>query len=1177
MKINRIGKGFHGKWVFKYDLKMKLTTLLLLVSIFAIKANNSYSQNTKISLALENATIEEVFGEIESLTDFRFFYNHRKIDVTKKVSINVVEERISNILNELFSRSNIYFKVRKKQIIVKTGKTTTPQISSPVPKEDFQDQIRGTITDNAGTPLPGVNIIVQGIARGTQSDFDGNYSISASEGDVLIFSYIGFTTQNITVGSSPTIDVTMQESASELDEVVVVGYGTEIKKNLTSAVSSVDTDDLQVIPATSLSNAIAGRAAGVLVTTVGGRPGTSSDIIIRGAVTGAGLQGSSAPLYVIDNVIATKDLFDLLDVNEVESISILKDAAAAAVYGARASNGVVLVTTKSGKTGKPQLQFTTSVGSSSILRQVKHTTAYEQALLVNQSVAFGNESDTDNIPPSLHGVDPIPDNILDYFRENDFGNFEEQSRRSPIEKRYALNISGGTDIVSYFLAGSMIDQEGIVEQLNYDKYNVRAKVDVNLSDNLRISLNTDLSSDEDYQYYWPFDNTGRNSNLFDSYRQATRRGNFAPAYINGLPVANFNAFNVSNFFDNAGLGNRTRTTDVNNFTVGLQYKVPFVEGLVASANYNKRAIANYDKIFRKPTVDYVFATDPDNPYRLTNEVINTRPRQFGGADGHSLSREYLRDDTYQLNLSLRYDRTFGDHSINASFNYEQYEFEREFLFARRRNPISDDIQQLFATSPADEDIFSTGSAAEAGRLSYIGTLGYNYKEKYFLNGTFRYDGSTEFREGDRYGFFPSVSAAWIMSEEDFWGDDNFIDFLKIRASFGRTGNDDLDPDNDLPTFRYLQGFQQTGNFIFGDGNLSSLVIRDRGFPATNFTWDRTDSYNLGIDFEFLNRRLSGGIDVFKNNRTNLFGSRNSILPVLVGADAPPENYGEIEVKGLELLFNYKDNIGKLSYDIGLNFAYTRDKLVVVDENDALRPFEIRTGGAVNQPRGYRVDGLIRSQEQLDELLASGYQAFNQDPYLGMPFYRDIRGNSVDDPNGNTPDGVVDANDIDLLHRTSTAPINYGISLGLKYKNFSLDVFIQGLEGHKNFDPASGRFIFDVLEESAWSRWNDAFDPVTNPNGSLPRVVNYWSRNTHLLQDSELWLQDAGFARLRNLNFAYNLPKEILDKAGIKNARIFFNGANLGFIYSKIKEYDPELFGSGIPLNRTYSLGLQFTL
>ncbi|MEX0314707.1 MAG: carboxypeptidase-like regulatory domain-containing protein, partial [Allomuricauda sp.] len=314
MKIIRIYKGSGHNWTLKYDLKMKLTTLLFVVSLFTIKAS-TYSQNTKISLALENVSIEEVFGEIESLTDFRFFYNHRKIDVTKKVNVNAVDAQISNILNELFLHTNIYFKVRKKQIIVKTGRTPAPPVSSAPLKQELQTQIRGTVTDNTGEPLPGVNIVVQGTTTGTQTDFDGNYAISASDGDVLMFSYIGFTTQNVTVGNSPIIDVILQESTSELDEVVVVGYGTTVKKNLTSSVSSVDTDDLQVIPSTSLSNAIAGRAAGVLITTVGGRPGTTSNIVIRGAVTGAGLQGSNAPLYVIDNIIATKELFDLLDVN----------------------------------------------------------------------------------------------------------------------------------------------------------------------------------------------------------------------------------------------------------------------------------------------------------------------------------------------------------------------------------------------------------------------------------------------------------------------------------------------------------------------------------------------------------------------------------------------------------------------------------------------------------------------------------------------------------------------------------------------------------------------------------------------------------------------------------------------------------------------------------------------
>ena len=776
------------------------------------------------------------------------------------------------------------------------------------------------------------------------------------------------------------------------------------------------------------------------------------------------------------------------------------------------------------------------------------------------------------IPNSLHGTTPITDVELQYLKANPFPNFLNDVEIEPVVKRYAANIGGATDVVDYFIAGSYINEGGSLKQLNYNKVNLRANLGVKLSDNLKISLNSSLATDNDFQYFWAAD--GSNDNLRDGYRQAGRRGNWAPTYINGLPVANFNAFHIGDYADNAAIGDRSRRTNLVNYTVDLDYKVPFVKGLSAGVTYNDRKRINTNTTFRKPQTSYFFAADPNNRFLLTDEITGVRTRREGGADGNSIYKDNNTARSYQLNTRVNFDRTFGDHGIKAGFIYEQWEEDRDFFWVRRRNLLTPQIKQLFATSNDSDDRNGNGSEAEEGRLSYIGTLGYSFKERYFLNGSFRYDGSVKFAEGDRYGFFPSVSAAWIMSEENFFKENlSFVNFFKLRTSFGRTGNDSVSS-----TFSYLQGFQASGSTVLGNGNSAFTTIRSRGIPSSGLTWDRTESFNIAADLEMFSNRLSTTVEVFNNKRSDLFGPRQSTVPFLIGTGLPPENYGAVEVKGFEVIANYKNKIGEFSYNIGANFGYSKNKVTEFDESDALRPYQRQVGTNTGRIFGYKSIGMVRTQDQLDELISSGYKFNNQTPYIGSLIYQDIRGNSTDDPEGNTPDGVIDGNDQDVISQYSSPPINYGVTLGFSYKNFSLNAFIQGFEGHEKVVPDNGRFYFDVISEGGWGHWNDAFDPIDNPNGKYPRFTRWGTNGNPNFQRSSFWSQNAGFARLKNLNISYNLPESALGTIGIKKAKLYFNGTNLFFLYSTIKDYDPEIdSGSGIPINKTYSLGLQITL
>ena len=1140
---------------FKFDLKMKLTTLLLLVALFKTNAN-TYSQNTRITLDMTQVSVQEVIDEIESLSEFKFFIDNKKVDVTRIVTIKEERKRISRILKELFSGTDISYEVFNKQIILKNDKEEKKdEIEETIPLP-VQDAIKGTVTDASGVPLPGVNIVLKSDTnKGTQTDFDGNYTIQANKGDILVFSYIGFATQNITLGDATTMNVVMQEDASELEEVVVVGYNSIIKKKITSSVATIDTDELQEVPATTLGSAIAGRLAGVNITQTGGRPGRTANINVRGATTGA-FGGGNSPLYVIDGIVLNKEQFDVLDVNEVESITVLKDAASTSAYGARASNGVILVTTKSGK-GKAKINFTSTIGTTEPTKIPTFNTAYEHALLSNSALRWNN------VDPSDPGY--FSDTELDYIRTIPNKSFLDQYERSPVLKRYAVSISGATDKVNYFLSGSLIDETAAFDNLTYGKTNFRAKVGVDVTDDLNISMNINTSRNDDKGFYWRWN--GGDEDYGDFYRTAARSGKWGPAEHNGLFVANFNGWNAGNLINN-GAGYQTRDNKIVNTLIKMEYKLPFLKGLTAGVSYNTNIKHDRDFLFRKPLVAYTFGTDPNNRFLLTDEIVGTRVRNDSGADSDSVYEFANETDSYQFNTRLDYSNTFGEHDISAFAVYEQFESESRGFEAIGRNVPTELVPTLTATASDDER--ANGGRSEDGRQSVIGGLSYSFKDKYLLSSSFRYDGSVRFAEGSRFGFFPSLSLGWITSEENFFKEHiNFIDFLKIRYSIGKTGNDDVGAG-----FPYVQKYNLGTGAVFG-ADIPSSSVSIGAQPTPFITWEEQTSYNFGLDFKVLNNKLSTSVDIFKNKKRDLFGSRQLFIPESSGLTLQPENYGGIDISGLEVLTSYNTRIGEELYvDAGFNFGYSKAVYAEIDDPESTLPRFIRKGTRLDRIRTYISDGIIRTQEQLDAILATGFTQFGRAPKIGELLFRDIRGNRDDDPNQNTPDGKVDGNDLEFIKGAhSSAPINYGIRLSLKYKNFRLQAFAQGFADYQRFIPQSGRFTLSGVGQSAWTHWNDSWTP-DNPNASFPVFGgdDGWQQ-----RESTFFLEDADFLRLKNLNVSYDLPKNVMSKVGIDNMSVFINTTNLFMIYSKIKSFDPETSGRGIPVNRTYSLGLNITL
>lgn len=1169
----RTGPNYPGIPKLLKILKLSICSFLLMS--FSL-TGNSISKDVNVNLPIQNLKLVTKYKLTEKQTESRFIFSNDIISGKNLVSTDANRMPLFELHDNALTPFQLKYwyivdagnNVFSEKVILKNDL----DVIISVEDAPLGRIVIGRVLGEQGEALEGVTVVVKGSSKSTTTKADGSFAIEVEGNETfLTFSYIDREPQDVAIAGKNNLDVKLLSSKKMLDEIVVVGYGTESKRRLTSSVGSIKPKELELMPATSLSNVIGGRVPGVNVTTVGGRPGTTSNIQIRGASVGP-FAGTTAPLYVIDNVISTKEMFDLLDVNEVEDISILKDAAAAAVYGARASNGVVLVKTRTGKKGRPIIQASGTYGVSNEVRRPQFTTAYEHALLINQAIKAGLDP---LIPNSNHGIVPIPDNQLQYLKNNPRPSFADAVSRTPTFKRYAVSFSGASDIVDYFVGGNYVGEGGTTPNLNYSKYGLRANVGVKLTKDLKATINTNLTMDDDYQYFWPFDG----ENISDSYRQMGRRGHWAPAFIDGLPVANFNAFNPANIAANRGTGDRRRTTDLKNFIVTLDYNIPFVKGLSAGMTYNNRQLLNINTTWQQPLVDYTFEADPNNPFDLSNKVVGTRVTRFTGVNQNSLAKTSVMDNAYQLNARLNYDRKFGDHGFKAMVIYEQSESKRDQFNGVRRNLISPDVQQLFASSPRLEDRDFTGQQFEVGRLSYIGTVGYSFMNRYYLDASVRHDGSVAFAPGRQYGTFPSVSAGWVISEEKFFQNVKFMNYLKLRGSVGRTGNDNITGGNEYPAYAYLAGYSvQTpaNSLVLGDANASNTVINVGGYPSSNATWDKSDMYNLGLDMAFLKNKLTATLEVFRNTRFDMFSQRISIAPVELGSAPPSVNYGALNVKGIEFSANYRDDLSKnASFNIGFNLGSAKDKITQFDEIPE-RDLNRRTGFNSDRIFGYIATGILKSQAELDKLLASGYTINNNTPYLGMLLLKDIRGNAIADPKGDTPDGKVDPNDQTWIANRSTPAVNYGFTLGFRYKNLSIEAFAQGFAGFKKLVPATGRFAFDQVSEGGWAWWNDAFEPDTNPNGSMPRFVSNGG-NTQLGQNSTFWLRDASFARLRNLNVAYAVPQQWLKKVGIRNASVFYNGMNLFFIQSKIKEWDPELQGEGLPINRTHSIGLQLSL
>lgn len=928
----------------KFDLKMKLTTLLLFTALFGLQANNGYSQKTKISLDVENMSVGSVIDEIESTTDFRFVYITKFVDIDRKVSLHVKQQPIHKILSLLFDRTDTNYTVEDTQILL-TFKDEIQQTSKE--KEEIgvsiaQAGITGKVTDTKGVPLPGASIVEKGTTNGIQADFDGNFSLNVvTENAILIVSYIGFATKEIATNGQSTIEVVLEETADGLDEVVVIGYGKVKKSDLTGSVAQISSENVTAFPTTNVMQAIQGRAAGVQVSQSTGAPGADVIVRIRGSNS---VQGNNEPLYVIDGFPYSGSPTNLSN-SDIESIEVLKDASATSIYGSRGANGVVLITTKEGKSGVIRVDYETSYTVQKLRSKLDLLNGREYAQFVNL------QRQNDNIDPFFSQEE------INSFREG----FDWQDfvfREAPI-KSHSLNVSGGNEKTRFSLGGNVFDQEGIIKGSDFKRFAIRINLEHEISEKVSVKWSNSLS-------------------FLDTKRQDSGGGSRGSSLIG----AAISAPPLSSPFNDDG-----------SFTI-ISEEFPFVPpDMTNPINFlNAQRTENKSNIVLS-NIAVIYNPIPDLTVKISGGIENRDERndsyrglKFWRSNGEAnVSTNQFRS-LLSENI-INYEKTFNDkHRISALAGFTYQDFVNTSLSASATGFLSDVFETGQLEAAANPGIPNTGFSKSVLQ-SYLGRINYAFDDKYLFTLSVRSDGSSRFPDGNKWGTFPSAAFAWNAYKENYFIEnlDIFSDF-KIRASWGLTGSQAIAP---FTTLNLLN----SGQVVFDD-SLFNTFAPGRRLPG-DLEWETTEQLDFGIDLGFFDNRLSLTADYYKKNTDDLLNTVN--LPSSTGFISTIRNVGEVENKGFEIGLNAKLFTGEFKWNLSGNISTNRNKVIKLnDGQDILTSFVgvlvvqdnvsiLKEGSPIGQFWGFLEDGLDENgQIIIQDLDGDGSISADDKTFIGDP-------------------------------------------------------------------------------------------------------------------------------------------------------------------------------------------------
>ncbi|MDP4208468.1 MAG: TonB-dependent receptor [Bacteroidota bacterium] len=1115
---------------------MKLSFLLSFVAIMSISAG-TYSQSVRFNLCMKGVTIESVLETISKQSEFKLVYDNSRDELKKYVNIVAKNKQLEQILDEILSNTGVKYQVIDKYIVI----TSKNPVKEPIPVEAQQQiKVSGTITDINDNPLPGVSVMVKNTTRGVVSDLNGKYTINVdSRNDILVFSFIGFVTEMAPVKTQNVIDVKLSEDVQKLEEVVVVGFGSQKKVSVTGAISNIATKDLVQSPVANITNSLVGRLPGLTAVQRSGEPGQEgSTIKIRGIGTLSDGDPSS-PIIVVDGV--ERDNINLLDPNEIETISILKDASATAVYGIRGANGVIIVTTKTGTEGKPKFSFSANYALQNVTKTPDLVGAYDWAKLKNEAL--------------LNDGKPImfSDDDLQKFKDHsnpifypDINWFDKILKPYTGQQQYNLNISGGTKTTKYFVSLGYFKQDGMYRYGDYNsdyntnpsykRYNLRSNFDFNITKRLvtYIKLSAQIA---DMNY------PGKSaSDIFYSVLCAnpiSSPGLIGDKIISGyvidpIKVSIARGSNpLTSILTNGYAQNYNSRVNLN---VGFKYDLDFItRGLLF------RGMTTYDSYYahnvsRGKNVDqYGIYQDPNDATKPIY-IRTTTDQPLGFSESSD------KDRVIYSEAALEYNRTFSKHTVTGLLLYNQ---------RKHYNPgLAYNVPEAM--------------------LGAVGRVTYNYSNRYLAEFDMGYNGSEQFAEGKRFGFFPAFSLGWVATEEPFFPKNDWVSFLKVRGSYGEVGNDKLGGTR----FLYLpNSFSYTGTagggYYFGTYGVDRQAYNGSAegkIGNPDVTWERAKKWNIGYEIKFLHDRLSFTSDFFGEKRNNILITLQSPT-ALVGATLPAANKGKVENHGFEFDGSWRDKIGKINYWFKANYSFARNKVIEKDEPQKQYPWMMETGYSVSQFKGLIFDGYFNTVDELSNRPTSAWS--DAQIKLGDMRYKDING-----------DGIIDSKDAVPIGYANFPEITYGVSFGGDYKGFDFSILFQGVAHVSCNLSETAAWPFDQNTRQAQTWHLERWTPERYAAGekiSFPRV----SEGGVIANDKQLstfWLQDASYLRLKNAEVGYRFKGSVLKKVGIESLRIYMNGNNL-ITWTKMKTYDPEApsgRGQFYPQIRTFNAGLNLT-
>jgi TonB-linked SusC/RagA family outer membrane protein len=1084
---------------------MRSFIFLFCTTVFSFSTGDVLSQNVTITINDNiTVTVEEVLDMIDKQTDYSFVYRPNLFDGLPLIKLKKGVVKVNDLLSKSLSLDGYEIIVNKNDTIV---------IKEIPPKKLLPQQksVSGTVTDSNGQPLPGANILEKGTTNGVQTDFDGNFSLTLTDQNaILIVSYIGFLTQEISVDNQSDLTIVLQEDTAKLDEVVVVGYGSQSRRKVTGAIAGVKAEQIEDIPVTSFDQALAGQLPGVQVSAGTGSPGVSSDIKVRGIGT---LTAGSSPLLVVDGFPAENINLSDINPNDIESIQVLKDAASAAIYGSRGSNGVILVSTKKGKQGKTEFSFNSYTGFQQVSNTYDLANGYQWAEFQTENYrnlgVFAPDYVPDVYQPYLAGTPGLTDTDWQ----------DEIFRSAPISS-YQFSARGGNEDTKFFVSGEYFDQDGIIISTDFKRYSFRTNLESNIFKNPESSF---------------IKNVKLGVNLVPSY---STNNKVSEIHHGGDGIVITSLFAYPNFTAYNPDGSLTISEQIifGQSPTGLQNNGARFENPVAVAIQREQLLRRFN-IIGSTYLDFTLTdnlnfktyfglnySDAEQNIFRPSSIGTRRNRAFVAASGRIDANKRFN---YITENTLNYKKTFNeDHNIDVLAGYS---FQKERLFSNFLTSTNASANNFSTFNGSNIITGGDTDEQEWSLVSYIGRLNYDYKGKYLLSASFRRDGSSRFGDNSKWGNFPSVSMGWRASEESFLQDNETISDLKLRASWGITGN------NLIPNYggTAILGAANYGNL----GGLSSLTS-----PNANLSWEETKQIDFGVDLGLFNNKLSIIADYYKSTTDGLL--LNVPVPSQSGFTTSLQNLGEVENKGFEFAISANNiKLGEVEWSSSFNISTNKNTVVSLgtDQTQIIsKHHKTEIGRPIGEFYGWNIIGVYNTQDEID---ASAHVTSGRGTSPGDYQFEDVNG-----------DGQINNDDRKVIG--NPAPdFTYGFSTSFKYKGFDLSTLIQGSVGHDilNFNYyflTLGGGFGNALEERVTGRWQSPSNPGTG-------FARAGENNGGFLDQSNMIIEDASFLRIRNITLGYTLDQDISKKVGIDKVRIYFSSIN-PFTFTDYTGYNPEV-------------------